>query len=163
MRKLWIVPVLMTLFLAGCRAEETFETVEDAYIQQTAAIAREILVSLPETAVAPAVESDAGTVYQCDGYEIILQTMAGGDMDETIRLISGYERSALTVMYTSLSDIDRYSLVWACMGEEGERIGKAVILDDGSYHYALTVLADADRTEEYNEVWEQVFDSFCLA
>ena len=162
MVKKWIVPVLMILCLTGCRAEETFETVEDVYIRQVLAPAREIVVSLPEAAAAPAAESEAGTIYQCDGYEIILQTREGGDMDETIRHISGYERSELTVMYSSLSDIDRYALVWACMGEEGERVGKSVILDDGSYHYALTVLADADRTEEYAQVWNQMFDSFCL-
>ena len=86
-----------------------------------------------------------------------------GDMDETIRLLSGYERSELTVMYTSFADIDRYALVWACMGETGEQIGKAVILDDGNYHYALTVLADADRTAEYIQTWDQLFASFTLS
>ena len=124
--------------------------------------AREIVVTLPEEAAAPASESDAGVMYQCDGYEIMIQTLEGGDINETIRQISGHERSELTVMYTSLSDTDRYILVWACLGEMGERVGKSVILDDGSYHYTLTVLSDADRCEEYTEVWNRMFDSFTL-
>lgn len=163
MRKLWIISIWMAVLLTGCRAEETFETLEDTHIQQVLAPAAEIILWLPEEAAAPAAESEDGMIYQCDGYEIILQTLQGGDMDETIRQISGYERSELTVMYTSLADADRYALVWACMGEEGEQIGKAVILDDGSYHYALTVLADAEKTGTYAETWDRMFDSFGLA
>ena len=60
MGKKWIIPVLMTLLLAGCKAEATFETVEDEYIQTVMASAREIVVTLPEEAAAPAAESGCG-------------------------------------------------------------------------------------------------------
>ena len=163
MRKLWIIPALMTLLLTGCGAEETFETVEDVHVQQVAAPVREIIVTLPEEAAAPAAESEAGAIYQCDGYEIMVQTMEGGDLNDTIRTLSGFERTDLTVMYTGLTDVEKYALVWACTGEEGDRIGKAVILDDGSYHYTLTILADADRCEAYTEVWQKMFESFRLS
>jgi len=163
MKKMWIIPALMTLLLSGCGAEETFETVDDVYVQQAAAPVREIIVTLPEGAAAPAAESDAGAIYQCDGYEIMVQTMEGGDLNETIRTLSGFERTDLTVMYTGLADVEKYALVWACTGETGDRIGKAVILDDGSYHYTLTVLADANRTDAYAEVWQKLFESFRLS
>lgn len=162
MRNKWIGPMMLILLLAGCKAEDTFETISDVQVEPVMAQLRQVEVDLPEEAAAPAVESESGMLYQCDGYEIMLQTLQGGDLNATIREISGYERQDLTVMYTELPDVDKYALVWACAGEAGERLGKAVVLDDGSYHYVLSILADADRTAEYTEVWNAMFESFRL-
>ena len=46
-------------------------------------------------------------------------------------------------------------------GEQGERLGRGVILDDGDYHYCLTVLQDADVTD-CQIVWSEVFRTFDL-
>ena len=56
----------------------------------------------------------------------------------------------------------RYDFVWASAGENGDQLGRAVILDDGNYHYCLSVLRDADTTERSQIVWRDVFDSFKL-
>ena len=58
---------------------------------------------------------------------------------------------------------DRYEFVWVSAGETGERLGRGVILDDGSYHYVMTVLRDAESTENSQIVWNDVFASFRLA
>ena len=51
-KKCWIF--LVALFLTGCAAEETFETVADEQLVPVYAQAREIFVELPEEAAAPA-------------------------------------------------------------------------------------------------------------
>ena len=160
MKKWWLL-LMICAMLSGCGAEETFETVSDE-ILEVAAVPRQVMVVLPPEAAAPASESDAGTIYICDGYEIMLQTLTGGDLDATLRTVSGYGREELTVVESRQGDYKRYDLVWACAGEEGERIGRGAVLDDGSYHYVLCVLSDADRVQEYEEVWSALFSSYSL-
>lgn len=160
--KKWFVFGLCMVLLSGCASEETFETVADELVQSVSAPMRQVVVRLPEEAAAPASESDSGCLYQCDGYEIMVQTLPAGDLDATIRSVSGYSRENVTVMETNTGDWKRYEFVWASAGEEGDRLGKAVILDDGSYHYAVSVLADADRCEEYEQVWKEMFSSLSL-
>ena len=160
MKKWWLLLMIYAM-LSGCGAEETFETVADE-ILEVAAVPRQVMVVLPPEAAAPASESDAGTIYICDGYEIMLQTLTGGDLDATLRTVSGYGREELTVVESRQGDYKRYDLVWACAGEEGERIGRGAVLDDGSYHYVLCVLSDADRVQEYEEVWSALFSSYSL-
>lgn len=160
MKKWWLL-LMICAMLWGCGAEETFETVADE-ILEVAAVQRQILVELPPEAAAPASESDAGTIYICDGYEIMLQTLSGGDLDATLRAVSGYGREELTVVESRQGDYKRYDLVWACAGEEGERIGRGAVLDDGNYHYVLCVLSDADRVQKYEEVWSALFSSYSL-
>lgn len=160
MKKWWLL-LMICAMLSGCGAEETFETVADE-ILEVAAVPRQVMVVLPPEAAAPASESDAGTIYICDGYEIMLQTLTGGDLDATLRTVSGYGREELTVVESRQGDYKRYDLVWACAGEEGERIGRGAVLDDGNYHYVLCVLSDADRVQEYEEVWSALFSSYSL-
>ena len=160
MKKWWLL-LMICAMLSGCGAEETFETVSDE-ILEVAAVPRQVMVVLPPEAAAPASESDAGTIYICDGYEIMLQTLTGGDLDATLRTVSGYGREELTVVESRQGDYKRYDLVWACAGEEGERIGRGAVLDDGNYHYVLCVLSDADRVQEYEEVWSALFSSYSL-
>lgn len=161
MRKI-IVFALLALLLTGCTAEETFETISDDIVEQAMAQPREIAVSLPGEVSMPAMESDSGRMYLASDYEIYIQTMDSGDLNATIRTVSGYEKDALTVMETCLDGVDRYEFVWVSAGENGDRIGRGVVLDDGDYHYVMTVLRDADTTENTQIVWSDVFDSFAV-
>ena len=158
-----ILLVLMMLLLCGCTAEETLETVSDELVQPVMAQPGEIAVSLPGEASIPTMEGDTGRMYLAADYEIYIQTLASGDTDATIKTVSGYDRDALTVMETELDGVSRYEFVWACAGEKGQRIGRGVVLDDGNYHYVMTVLRDAETTETSQIVWNDVFDSFRLA
>lgn len=151
---------LMTLLLCGCGAEETFETVADEAVQTVMASPREISVRLPDNAVAPVLDSDSQQVYFCEDYEIVMETLAAGDLAATIRTMSGYEKDRLTVMETQWDDVTRYEFVWAAAGERGERLGRGVILDDGNYHYCMSVLRDAEAVSQV--VWRDVFESFTL-
>lgn len=161
MKKVWIA-VVMTVLLSGCAVEETFETVADDLIQPVAAQPRQIAVELPDEAVAPVLEGEGEQIYLCRDYEIIIETVAAGSLEDTIRKLSGYDPEELTVVKTQWEDYDRFDFVWASAGEEGERLGRGVILDDGSYHYCMSVLRDTTGKENSQVVWSAVFDSFTL-
>ena len=162
MKKL-VCLLLMALFFAGCGAEETFETVYDEILEMAPAIAREILLTLPLEAAVPASETEEGQIYLCDGFEIALQTLPAGDLNATVQAISGFAREDLTIIESGRGDYTRYDMVWSCAGENSHRIGKAAVLDDGNYHYVLSVLADEDRVAEYAGVWQEMMDSYSLS
>lgn len=161
MKKIWVILPLV-LLLQGCGAEDTLETISDELVQSVMASPRQITVRLPDDTVAPVLESDQEQVYLCQDYEILVETMASGDLNETVRHLSGYEKEKLTLVQTEQEDVKRYEFVWVSAGEEGERLGRAVILDDGNYHYCLSVLRDADSTANSQIVWSDVFQSFGL-
>lgn len=161
LKKCWILAAL-ALTLSGCAAKETFETLSDSLAQTAMASPRQTDVRLPDNAVAPVLESDSEQVYLCEDYELVLETVAAGDLNATMQRICGYSWEDLTVMQTQRDGVDRYEFVWVSAGEKGERLGRAVILDDGNYHYCMSVLRDADSTERTQIVWRDVFASFTL-
>ncbi|MBQ3192032.1 MAG: hypothetical protein IJB59_00490 [Oscillospiraceae bacterium] len=157
-----IVFALVALLLCGCGAQETFETVSDEIIRPVMAQPREISVRLPDNAVAPVLESDSRQVYMSEQYEIVIEQLESGDLNATVQTLSGYETDQLTIMQTQWEDVTRYEFVWVSAGERGDRLGRAVILDDGAYHYCLSVLRDAATVENCQVVWSDVFQSFTL-
>ena len=156
-RLLWML--VLTVLLCGCRAEETLETVSDEWMVPVMAQPREVSVRLPDNLVMPVMEQEDRKLYMGQDYEIMLETMAAGDLRATIRSLSGYEQEQLTVLETYQEDCSRYEFVWTAAGEQGHRLGRAAILDDGEYHYCMSVLRDAGETLV---VWQDVFSSFTL-
>ena len=157
--KRWMGICLLAFLLCGCRAEETMETVSDEWMVPAMAQPREISVRLPEDTVAPVLEQDGRRLYMGLDYEIMVETLAAGDLNATVRTLSGYEKEQLTVLETRQGDLDRYDFVWTTAGEKGERLGRGVILDDGDYHYCMSALREPGDTVV---VWRDVFGSFSL-
>lgn len=155
--------LLISMLLTGCAAEETFETVADEWVQSVAAPARDVNLTLPEDAVAPVSAGEKGVLYQCTGYEIMVETLSSGDLEATLREVTGYSRENLTVIETCEGDIKRYDLIWSCLGEQGQQLCRGCILDDGNYHYVLTVLAEAEQAREYEEIWNELFSGYSLS
>lgn len=153
---------IVALLLSGCGREKVFETVEDEWVEPVSAEIRQIYVTLPPEAASPVLEDENGAVYVCDTYEVYQQILPSGDISATVRAVSGYGPEELTILKTDQGDAKRYDFVWASASDSGDRVGKGCILDDGSYHYVLTVLGDAASTEENQEVWQEIFDSFTL-
>ena len=155
--------LMLALLLSGCGAKETLETVaDDIPLQPVLAEPAQISVRLPDNAVSPVLESDSEQVYLCEDYEIAIETRASGDLSGTITAMTGFEPEQLTVMHTSPDGVDRYEFVWVSAGETGDRLGRGVVLDDGSYHYCMTVLRDAENQKKSQVVWSDVFSSFSL-
>lgn len=153
----------MMLLLTGCGDEETLETIADEAVRMVSAQPREIRVDLPEEAVLPAMESDSGVLYMCKDFDVSIQTLDGGDLQKTIRTVSGYSADDLTVLQTADGDFTRSEFVWTTAGEFGDQVGRAAIVDDGHYHYVLTAMIDAENAWQYQEIWNGMFESFTVS
>ncbi|MBQ9837932.1 MAG: hypothetical protein IJO56_00345 [Oscillospiraceae bacterium] len=163
MKKGCFLLVLM-LCLYGCSQPKDLETVSDGYVEPAPAEMRQILLTLPEEAARPVSVNETGErLYVCDGYSIMLQTLEAGDLDGTLRSVTGYSRSELTVMSQQLPHLRRYDCVWTSAGEGGDQVGRTAVLDDGSYHYCLSVMADCAEAGDLEQVWSRLFRSFTLA
>lgn len=162
MKKLVLI-CMAALLLTGCADTPVMETVADEIIEPAAVAAGRIQVELPEEAAVPVMEGGESRLYLCEDYELMIQTLEGGDLSKTVAQLTGYEKEKLTVLQTIQNGLNRYDFVWVCAGEEGEQLGRGVILDDGNYHYAMTALRPAEDTEHTQIVWRRVFESFSLA
>jgi hypothetical protein len=157
-----IVCVLLALlvFVSGCAAQPVFETVSDQLDAPAMAQMRQLKVALPKEATTPTLQNEeTGEFYLCDGYTLSIQTMQSGDLDATMRSLTGFSRDQLTVMETAKHGIKRYDCVWSAAGEGGDHVARAVILDDGNYHYAVTVMADFTSAGELAATWKSLLDT----
>ena len=157
MNRMWMI-LPLGICLWGCAPEETLETVEDEWLQPVMAVPGSLSLQLPETAE-PVLETDTEQMYLQEDSEILVQTLSSGDLGKTISTICGYDRENLTILNTFTDGVERYEFVWASAGEQGERLGRAVILDDGNYHYCLSVVRDAQSD---GDAWQDLFRSFSL-
>lgn len=154
-----IVLCLLTALLTGCKAQETFETVEDLPVVEATAVAQQFFVALPEEAASPTFQSDGEELYVCEDYTISKQILESGDLERTLQMLSGKNREDLDVIQTAQDTFDRYDFVWTSAGEEGLQLGRACILDDGNYHYTLTTLTREESFPKVRETIQDMFDS----
>jgi hypothetical protein len=162
MKKLSVILVL-ALLLCGCGEAQTFETVADEMVLSASAQPRQILLTLPEETLLPAMETDTGTLYLCNGYDVAVQTMESGDLDATVRQVCGFSSDDITIMQTTAGENTCYEFGWSAATELGEEVGRAMILEDRDYHYVLCAVAPAKKALEYQEIWNGMFESFGIA
>ena len=162
MLRIVVCVVLLFALLVGCAAPSELETVNDQ-ISEPQIPAAQVRVELPEGAVLAVFENDdAARLYLCQGYEISVQTLPGGDLNETLQTVTGYSRDKLTVIERQWQGMKRMDLAWATAGETGDQVGRIAILDDGTWHYVLSVLGDAASVETMADDWEAIFRSFAV-
>ena len=161
--KKWCLMMTLAMLLCGCGGAQTFETVADELVMNASAQPREILLTLPEETLLPAMETEQGTLYLCDGYDVAVQTMEGGNLDATVRQVSGFGKEDLTIMQTKAGEYTCYEFVWTAATDLGQQVGRAMILEDADYHYVLSAVAPEKHAEEYHEIWNGIFDSFGIA
>ncbi len=154
--------MILVCFLLGCTSPKDFETMSDVYQISQLPQAAKMSVVLPEDASVMVMEETEGKIYLCDGYCVMLQTFPGGDLDATLTSVTGHRREELPLMEWEKEGMTRYECVWAAAGEEGDQVGRLLLLDDGRYHYALTVLSDAQRAGELADTVQTVFQSLYL-
>ena len=161
-RLVWVV--LLALMLSGCGQASTLETIGNPCIAEPIFEPKEIVVNLPENLASPVIESkENGTLYLCDSYTLTLQTLDGGDMNATLKECTGFSREELTVIETAQGSARRFDCVWTSVGEKADQVGRMAILDDGHYHYALTVMASSEKWADLQDVWYEIFDSFTIS
>ena len=155
--------LVVTVLLGGCGAQETFETVSDVASVQTPE-AKQVVLQLPADASVTVMENDdADRIYLCDDYTLTVQTLPSGDLDRTVRELTGFSKDGLTVMQTSEGDITCYESVWTAAGEAEDQIGRVLVMDDGQYHYAVSVMAVSSRAGDLSSTWQEIFSSIKLA
>ena len=163
MKKLWVI-LLAALLLCGCGKDKALETVSDVHAEQVVARVQEIRVNIPPELSTPAMQSaDGGKLYLCDDYSVLVQTMQAGDLARTIRTVTGQDKENLQIQTTRQGSAKQHQFAWVTTGEQGARVGRTCILDDGAYHYILTALADEAAAEALQTTWQEMFASFCLA
>ena len=163
MKKLWVIP-LLAILLAGCGGKTALETVTDIPVAPVVAEMRRIQVQLPPELSSPALQEEkGGTLYLCDEYSVMLQTVQSGDLEKTLRDATGLSKADLQMIQTRRDDAKCYQWVWSANGETGTQVGRGCILDDGAYHYVLTALADEEAAKQAQPAWKEIFASFCLA
>ena len=158
--KILFVIVCMVLMLSGCGEQPTFETIADG-LEQPVSQPWEILVDLPKEAVAQTV-SDGEKLYFAEDMTVCLQTLDGGDLDRTLRNTTGFGADALQVMEYADAQGKCYECAWTAMGEGQLQVGRTRIIDDGNYHYAVSVTAPEKQAGEMQDVIFNILDSFCL-
>lgn len=161
MKKLLLMLCAM-LFLSGCAAQ-TFEKVEDLNDVQAMAQPAALLVDLPEEAAAPAMQGSSGTLYFCGDYDIMVEVMPSGNLSSTLQTLTGFQREELELMQTDRCGVDCYEGVWSAAGEAGDHVGRVLVLDDGSFHYCVSIMAMAEDAGDCVEQWNEILESVALA
>ena len=157
----WLL--LVALLLCGCSNREVLETVSDELLLDTLAPQKTLSVKLPSDALSAAMAAEDGAqLYFCDGYVLTLQTAPAGDLDRTARALCGFDRERLTVMETRLGGLKRYDWTWTSAGEGSVQVGRAAVLDDGDYHYCVSVMADEAASGSLDNQWDALFGSLGL-
>ena len=163
MKKGWMVCIILGLFCLGGCSQPVFETVADEPAVAVSAQCRQIVVNLPEGTASPTAQVDGvGAIYECDGYTVTVQTLDGGDLDESLYLLTGYHRDELQVMESVKDEWKRYDAVFTAAGEGDLQVGRVCILDDGAYHYAVSTIAPEQEAGSLRSQWEDIYGSFRL-
>lgn len=153
----------LCLLLCGCTAD-TFETLGPiAYESPQQPTMGTVQIDLPESAVAAAFADETETVYECDGYTLMVQTWSSGDVEGSIKALSGFSSEHLTLIESATQTGKRYEWVWTAAGEQGDVVCRAALLDDGNYHYCLCAIAPAKTVGAVQAEWTQVFHSFRIS
>lgn len=161
MKKMWMIAAL-SLLLCGCAAE-TFETLGAVEHEPAAEPAMAtVLLTLPDTASAEVFSAEDGSLYDCGDYVLTLQTLPAGDVSRTIKELSGFEVDRVTVLESGLGETRRYEWVWTAAGEGGDVLCRAAVLDDGSYHYCLCLMARSTQVGALQAQWSEILRSFAL-
>ena len=162
MKKCWIF-VVLAIFLTGCGAQQTFETVSDDHVQSVAVMMQQMQLELPENAsVMTLSNKETGTLYLCDGYTVTTQTIEAGDLERTLMSSTGFTSQGLQLLQTDAGEIDRYECVWVAAGETGSQVCRGCILDDGNYHYVVTIIGDSADAGKLNDQWQRIMQSVKL-
>lgn len=160
--KKWLLILCCALLFTGCNSE-VFETVDDPNDMEVMAKPAQLLLELPEDAAVPVMNTAGGKLYFCDGFDVTVEVLSSGDLDETLRFLTGFGREELEMVQTNRCGTDCFEGVWSAAGEAGDQVGRFLVLDDGSFHYCVTVFAPAQNAMESMESWYEVLDSVKLA
>ena len=155
--KKWLLFTLVMMLLTGCGKPIDYETMSDRYVPAVMPEAAQIQLSLPEdAAVLTLADESGGALYLCEDYSIAVQTLPAGNLDSTLRELTGYGTPQLQLYSWQQDKLQRHECVWTSAAETGDQVGKMVLLDDGVFHYAVCMMMPAEKAEALTAVWQQI-------
>ena len=161
--RIWMVLLAVVLILSGCTTRQYYETMSDCFSEPEKAKAGEVSLLLPVSAeVVKAEHETNGKLWLCEDYWVCLQTMDSGDVEKTVREVTGYSLQQLAMICVDNDGQKRYEFVWCSAGENGQQMNRGVILDDGAYHYTLTLHSDADSAGDLIDQWQNITATFAV-
>lgn len=160
--KITALILCLLVLLTGC-TQEVFETVGDPNDVQVMAVPATLLIDLPESAATPVMEGVSGKLYFCDDYEIMVETLNSGNLDATLQTLTGFSREEMRLLETKRCGVSCYEGAWSAAGEAGDQIGRVMVLDDGVYHYCVSLMTDAKDAAQCQSQWQGILDSVALA
>ena len=105
MKKMCIV-LLLALLLTGCGGNNTRETISDNHDVPTMVEMKNLSVELPNHLSTPVLESQtAGKLYICDDYWVSVQTVAAGDLAQTVYNITGMQKDKLDILQSRQGEV----------------------------------------------------------
>lgn len=160
--KIMVLVLCLLMLLSGC-AVQTFETVDDLNDVPAIAQPATVLLDLPDEAATPAMKGSSGTLYFCGDYDITVEVMPSGNLNNTLQTLTGFNREELELLQTIRCGVSCYEGAWSAAGEAGDQVGRVLIMDDGSFHYCVSVMASAEDAGQCSADWNDILDSVALA
>lgn len=159
--KVLAVILCVLMLLSGC-SEDVFETIADSDDISVMATPATVLIDLPDTAAISVMEGMSGKLYFCDGYEIMVETLNSGNLDATLKTLTGFGKEEIRSVQTMRCGVSCYEGAWSSAGEAGDQIGRVMVLDDGNYHYCISMVTAAKNASDCQKEWQDILDSVSL-
>lgn len=154
----------VVLLLSGCTVRQGYETMSDSFSEPEKSMAGEVSLLLPVGAEVVTAEHELnGKLWLCEEYWVCLRTSDAGDIEKTVLEMTGYNTEQLPVICVDSDGQKRYEFVWCSVGETGEQMNRGVIIDDGAYHYALTLHAEAESAGDLIDQWQNITATFAVS
>ena len=158
---------LVPLLLSGCAAapaEKEPEPPEAAAVSAETEPRSFILFGVPADAVPVFRETGGRCLYvQEEGdYEIVSDILPTGDLNEAVRLLTGFDPEKLDILKTRRFGLPEYRFAWASASDGGGLLSRASLIRDGGSCYALVFSVREGLGTAYDECAEALFSSFGL-
>lgn len=159
---MWIV---MALLLTGCAAEPVYETIGDVCgNSEPVGSPGTMDFALPDGAQMEVLEEDDDCKsYAVGEWEIWTEVYTGGDLSATIEQVTGLGAEALTVIESPAQELACHETVWSTTGEDGVKVGRTAVLDDGAYHYCISVMVPEEDAAEVGDFFSQILQSVTIS
>ena len=156
---------LAALLLSGCGAEPVYETIGNVWENDEPVFAPAGMeFAVPEDAHMEVVEGSSGEkIYRIGDWELWTGTYSAGDLSATMEEITGLESGNLTVISRRVGAYDCHETAWTTTGEDGTWVARTAVIEEGGYHYALSMMVPQEDADQLGSFFSQVLASVNLA
>lgn len=162
-----IIWIMAALLLSGCAGdtEPVYETIGNVWENEEPVSApASIEFAVPDGAEMEAVSTDSEVkIYRIGDWELWTQALDGGDLRATFEQLTGMDWDALTVVNHPVGEKNVYETAWTAMDEEDTYIIRAAVIEEGDYHYCLSLMALEDNSRTVGQFFTEILENVNLA